>query len=41
MSDSFALIRKSGGALMPAGYRNTTMDLLAASLAGSVASVPC
>ena len=31
--DSFALIRKSGGALMLAGYRNATMDMLAASLA--------
>jgi len=36
MCDSFALIRKSGGALMLAGYRNATMDMLAASLAGFV-----
>ncbi len=36
MCDSFALIRKSGGALMLAGYRNATMDMLSASLAGVV-----
>ena len=36
MCDSFAVIRKSGGALMLAGYRNATMDMLAASLAGFV-----
>jgi len=36
MCDSFAIIRKSGGALMLAGYRNATMDMLAASLAGFV-----
>jgi bla regulator protein BlaR1 len=36
MCDSFALIRKSGGALMLVGYRNATMDMLAASLAGFV-----
>jgi len=36
MCDSFALIRKSGGALMLAGYRNATMDMLAASLASVV-----
>jgi len=36
MCDSFAIIRKSGGALMLAGYRNATMDMLAASLAGVV-----
>jgi bla regulator protein BlaR1 len=36
MCDSFAVIRKSGGALMMAGYRNATMEMLAASLAGLV-----
>lgn len=36
MCDSFAVIRKSGGALMLAGYRNASMDMLAASLAGFV-----
>ena len=36
MCDSFAIIRKSGGALMLAGYRNATMDMVAASLAGFV-----
>lgn len=33
MCDSLALIRKSGGALMLAGYRNATMDMVAESLA--------
>jgi uncharacterized protein (TIGR03435 family) len=36
MCDSFAVIRKSGGALMLAGYRNASMDMLAASVAGFV-----
>jgi uncharacterized protein (TIGR03435 family) len=36
MCDTLAVIRKSGGALMLAGYRNATMDMLAASLAGFV-----
>lgn len=36
LCDSLAVIRKSGGALMLAGYRNATMDMLAASLAGFV-----
>jgi len=31
---SFAMLRKSGGALMVAGYRDATVDMLAASLAG-------
>jgi uncharacterized protein (TIGR03435 family) len=34
MCDSLAVIRKSGGALMIAGYRNATIDMLAGSLAG-------
>lgn len=34
MCDSLAVIRKSGGALMLAGYRNATPDMLAASLTG-------
>ena len=34
--DAFALIRKSGGALMLAGYRNATMEMMAASLSGLV-----
>ncbi len=33
---SFALIRRSGGALMLAGYRDATLEMLAASLAGIV-----
>jgi uncharacterized protein (TIGR03435 family) len=36
MCDSFALIRKLGGAVMLAGYRNATMDMLTASLTGLV-----
>jgi uncharacterized protein (TIGR03435 family) len=36
MCDSFAVIRKPGGALMLGGYRNATMDMVAASLAGFV-----
>ncbi|HEY1340886.1 MAG TPA: M56 family metallopeptidase [Bryobacteraceae bacterium] len=36
MCDSFAVIRKAGGALMLVGYRNATMDMLAASLTGIV-----
>jgi len=36
LCDPLAVIRKSGGALMLAGYRNATMDMLAASLAGFV-----
>lgn len=36
MCDSLATIRKSGGALMLVGYRNATMDMLAASVTGIV-----
>ena len=36
MCDSFAVITRPGGALMLAGYRNATMEMLAASLAGIV-----
>ena len=36
MCDSFFTIRKSGGALILAGYRNATMDMLAASVTEAV-----
>ncbi len=36
MCDAFAVIRKAGGALMLVGYRNATMDMLAASVTGIV-----
>jgi uncharacterized protein (TIGR03435 family) len=36
MCDALLLIRKSGGALRLAGYRNATMGILASSLAGIV-----